>query len=64
MSAEERTFFCGLWYEIHMKSHTRRAAEDRTPLYGEAAQRCMRLEKDCYTADCQTKCNACSKYTS
>ena len=32
---------------ILIKSHTRRAAEDSTRLYGEAAQRRMRLYEDC-----------------
>ncbi len=34
---------------ILIKSHIRHAAEDSTPLYGEAAQRHMRLWEDCYT---------------
>ncbi|RKW08984.1 MAG: hypothetical protein D8H94_18015 [Cardiobacterium sp.] len=34
---------------ILIKSHTRRATEDSTRLYGEAVQRRMRLEEDCHT---------------
>jgi len=34
---------------IRIQSHTRRAGEDSTRLYGEATQRRMRLKEDCYT---------------
>ena len=39
----------GRFIAIHRKFQTRRAAEDSTHLYGEAAQHRMKLSVDCYT---------------
>ena len=39
---------------VHRKFQTRRAAEDSTPLYGEAAQHRMRLSVDGYNAALET----------